>query len=339
MKKIIENKKYYIFCFGRHSDLLNLAFEIKKTITLPNIETKIFCNNSIIDGERISEHGAEILHPRDYLSLISSFNKDVVLHSLSPSFLSFLICFIGKIFGASVFYNIHRFDFDSYKGLKKVGVFLYTFAAFFISNIIYVHVKNKKKFLFWSEKIIYAQLPSFINQSNKVNEKIRGDEVLFFGRIDSNKGLDLLVEIIKMAPHHKFRISGEIIDRSLLAVLEKISVLENVSVKVGRVGTSELHKLFQNASLVILPYSNGTQSGIPPLAKSLKTPVLLSDVGELREAVKNNIYGECVSSRDPKEWIKYLDNVDWFEKRSLIAKKLNHANRNDIYLEYLKNYV
>ncbi len=332
-------KKYLLLSFGRHSDLLNLASQIKKSIGEDSIEIDILCNHSVVDGEDVSEIGAKYLPITRYFSILFSLNKNFILHSVSPSISSLILCMTGKIFGSKVFYNIHRFDFLSYKGIKKIGVFIYTFLVFSISDVVFVHVKNKKRFLFWSNKLVFAELPKFESHSKKVDGSIKGKEILFFGRIDGNKGLNLLSEIIKLAPDTKFRIVGELVDKSLSNLLKNISLLENVVVDIGRKKSKDLPKVFQNALLVILPYSGGTQSGIPFLARSLKTPVLVSNVGELPETVRDSAFGECVDTRNPSDWLKYIKESDWNGKRAMIAEKISLITEDDIYLRKFKDHV
>lgn len=327
-------KKYYaIFNFGRHSDLLNLAFDIKNSLDSSFVDSDIFCNQDYIDGEKITDLGAKKFKKNKFLLPNFKLNKNTILHSLSPSINSLFISIIGKFFGCKVIYNVHRFDFNSYTFFRRIGVFIYTFIVFLISDIVYIHIKNRKKFLFWSKKIIYAELPEFNTHQKKINANIAGEEVLFFGRIDSNKGLNLLYKIIMQSPNIKYRIAGELVDNSLSTLLKKISALKNVNAEIRRIESKELSELFQNTMLVILPYSDGTQSGIPYLARSLITPVLVADVGELALTVSDDIYGDKLKSRKPEDWINIIETTDWHNKRVLMSQLKSKTKKNNIYLD------
>lgn len=324
-------KKYYaILNFGRHSDLLNLAFDIKNSLDNKFVDSDVFCNRDIIDGDKITDLGAKKFKNKKFLLSSFKYNKDTILHSVGPSISSLFISIIGKFSGCKVFYNVHRFDFNSYPFFKRIFVFIYTFIVFLISDIVYIHVK-KKKFLLWSKKIIYVELPEFNIHQKKINPNIAGKEVLFFGRIDANKGLNLLCEIIEQSPTIKYRIAGELVDNSLSRLIKKISKFKNVNIEIRRIDSRELSELFQNAMLVILPYSDGTQSGIPYLARSLITPVLVSDVGELASTVLNDIYGETLKSRKAGDWINIIKTTDWHNKRVLMAQTKSNIREDNVY--------
>ena len=59
-------------------------------------------------------------------------------------------------------------------------------------------------------------------------------------------------------------------------------------------------KLFQRCSVVVLPYIEGSQSGVVFPAYAFKKPVVVTDVGSLPEIVDDGITGFVVSPRDPR---------------------------------------
>jgi glycosyltransferase involved in cell wall biosynthesis len=56
--------------------------------------------------------------------------------------------------------------------------------------------------------------------------------------------------------------------------------------------------LFQQASVVVLPYIGGSQTGVVPIAYSFKKAVIVTDVGGLGEAVDDGINGLVVPPHD-----------------------------------------
>ena len=67
-----------------------------------------------------------------------------------------------------------------------------------------------------------------------------------------------------------------------------------------RVPNDELSKLFQKASIVVLPYIEATQSGIVAIAFAYGKPVVVTNVGSLPEVVEDGKHGFVVPPRDEK---------------------------------------
>ena len=101
-----------------------------------------------------------------------------------------------------------------------------------------------------------------------------------------------------------------------------------------RVDNKDIPSLFKDAIFTILPYSNGTESGIPFLSRSLYTPVLISDINELARSTKELDLGISISSQNPIQWknkiydtdIEFVDErLTTFEAREIL-KDEKHDN-------------
>jgi glycosyltransferase involved in cell wall biosynthesis len=119
---------------------------------------------------------------------------------------------------------------------------------------------------------------------------------LFFGRIESYKGLGLLLDaagILKSRgtpvnlviagtgtdlPNHRMRIAAmngaQLIDRHIDA--------------------SDVPALFRRCAAVVLPYTDATQSGVAAIAVANACPVIASNVGDLPEVVLDGRTGLLV---------------------------------------------
>jgi len=62
-----------------------------------------------------------------------------------------------------------------------------------------------------------------------------------------------------------------------------------------------IHELFEKASVVVLPYIDASQSGIIPLAYAYKKPVVVTNVGSLKEAVDDGETGYIVPPENSKK--------------------------------------
>ena len=126
------------------------------------------------------------------------------------------------------------------------------------------------------------------------------NSVLFFGRIWDYKGLKHLINaeplISRSVPKARIVIAGQGDDfepyRRLMARPEKFEVHNKF------ITTSHRDELFQQASVVALPYVEATQSGVIPLAYSFAKPVVATRVGALADAVEDGVTGRLVPAAD-----------------------------------------
>ncbi len=99
--------------------------------------------------------------------------------------------------------------------------------------------------------------------------------ILFVGRIRAYKGLDILFEAMKRIDSVTLLVAGEGEVPS--------NELKNVFVLNEWLGENQIFYLMQNALCVVFPYREASQSGLLPLAMSLKKKIVATDVGALAE--------------------------------------------------------
>jgi starch synthase len=107
--------------------------------------------------------------------------------------------------------------------------------------------------------------------------------VLFFGRLETYKGLDVLLEAMDQVwgvrPDIRLLIAGQ-------GPLEHmIPKHPRIEVRRGYVPEGGVDELFARASIVALPYIDASQSGVGLLAVARGVPVVVSDVGGLPDLV------------------------------------------------------
>lgn len=126
--------------------------------------------------------------------------------------------------------------------------------------------------------------------------------ILFFGRIWPYKGLEYLIRaeplITAQVPDAKIVIAGQGEDfsryRQLMVHPERF-IVHNEYISDG-----QRAELFQQASVVTLPYIEASQSGVIPVAYTFARPVVVTTVGGLPEMVEEGRTGFCVPPRDEK---------------------------------------
>lgn len=125
--------------------------------------------------------------------------------------------------------------------------------------------------------------------------------ILFFGFIRDYKGLEYLIKaapvIVSHVPDVRITIAGNG-DFSKYAPL--IAGKEYFEIHNRLIPDDEVAHFFQKASVVVLPYIDGSQSGIVPVAYSFGKPVVVTNVGSIPESVEDGHTGLIVSPKDPE---------------------------------------
>jgi glycosyltransferase involved in cell wall biosynthesis len=127
-----------------------------------------------------------------------------------------------------------------------------------------------------------------------------GRTILFFGRLWEYKGLRYLIEaeplIREALPDARIVIAGA--GEDFEPYRQMMSRPENFIVHNRHISANECDQLFREASIVVLPYIEATQSGVVPLAYSAAKPVVATQVGALAEVVEDGVTGRLVPPRD-----------------------------------------
>jgi D-inositol-3-phosphate glycosyltransferase len=142
--------------------------------------------------------------------------------------------------------------------------------------------------------------------------------LLFFGFIRAYKGLDLLIKAFadKRLRKKKLKliIAGEFYeDDTPYRQLIKLYDLENdVIVHDHFIKDNEIPLYFSVADLVVQPYKSATQSGVTQIAFHYEKPMLVTDVGGLREIVTDRVCGYVVQPQ-PENIAEAI--FDYFENK------------------------
>lgn len=118
-------------------------------------------------------------------------------------------------------------------------------------------------------------------------KNVFSNKLLFIGRIEKYKGLDLLLDAFALAleknPNLKLTIAG---NGDLKDYLPKIKYLKKSITIVNKwLSEDEIQSLVSETNLVVLPYLEASQSGIIPLAFGFGKTVIATNVGALQEQV------------------------------------------------------
>jgi glycosyltransferase involved in cell wall biosynthesis len=140
---------------------------------------------------------------------------------------------------------------------------------------------------------------------------------LFFGQIAPYKGLEHLVKAMARGngSRHRFRlvIAGKVkpghgdywesVQREISAADLGSQIVETIRF----ISEQEVETFFKAADVLILPYVNIYQSGLPFLAYSFGLPVVASDAGGLPEDIVEGRTGLVCKQRDPDDLARAID--------------------------------
>jgi glycosyltransferase involved in cell wall biosynthesis len=113
--------------------------------------------------------------------------------------------------------------------------------------------------------------------------------VLFFGHLETRKGIVEFLEaseLLIQEPSIKFLVAGKSSLQGMSSeYLEACRTKTNVIIHDYMIPITEVQRYFTLADLIVLPYLEGTTSGILKLAMAFKKPMLATDVGDFRETL------------------------------------------------------
>jgi GT2 family glycosyltransferase/glycosyltransferase involved in cell wall biosynthesis len=108
-------------------------------------------------------------------------------------------------------------------------------------------------------------------------------QVLFFGRLEPYKGLAVLLEAMELLWGRGITVGLIVAGRGPEAsAVPRHPRIEHIGHFIDE---TEVDRLFERATVVVLPYIQGSQSGVGLLAVARGVPVVASDVGSLSELV------------------------------------------------------
>jgi glycosyltransferase involved in cell wall biosynthesis len=251
--------------------------------------------------------------------------KPDIIHITHFHIWCIFVYIIRPFFKYKIFYGVHDNPFEP----KEETVFLMNFSekffvkkadlvltySNFMKESIKKHVSNKT-----IEVLplgIYGNLcPKFEKKFNLNKESL---DVLFFGRLESYKGIDILVRAYEILKKENLKINLIIAGRGKINrdLENKINELD-IIFKNCWISNEELCKLIKECDILVAPYKKASQSGIISTALAYGIPIIATNVGSFNEYVKSEENGFLIEIDD------YLDLAEkikiFYRNRDLILK-------------------
>ena len=199
---------------------------------------------------------------------------------------------------------------------------------------------------FTLKKAVLVPHPLYDNFGEKISRELARKElgigneelvVLFFGFIRKYKGLDILLDAMKLinTKHHpdsyrdhnpKLLIAGEFYEdsKSYDNQIEALGIKDNLILHTDFIPESEVKNYFCAADVVVQPYRNATQSGVTPLAYHFEVPMIVTNVGGLPAMVPNDKVGlvaEPTAASLAEKILEYFDKGESHFLPNLLEEK------------------
>jgi D-inositol-3-phosphate glycosyltransferase len=252
-----------------------------------------------------------------------------------------------RLLGRRVVFTAHNVNERKWNSKDS---FLYRLALriqYSLVERIFVHTERMKEdlmndFAVPASKIVVIPfpiaLPTLTLTAQQAREALGLDLqkkiMLFFGHIKPYKGLEHLIEALgelrKRDESYLLLIAGPIKhgDEYLQRIRETIDrtgTYSNIVEHIGFIADEKVQLYFKAADVIVLPYIHIFQSGVLFLAYGYGLPVIVSDVGSLREDVVEGRTGFVCRPRDPLALAACIDryfNSDLFQNLEDRRKEL-----------------
>jgi glycosyltransferase involved in cell wall biosynthesis len=164
-----------------------------------------------------------------------------------------------------------------------------------------------------------ASIPAGITQAmSRAHFGIAADKrvLVFFGQIKDVKGLEILLEAFALAlqkdPSLHLLIGGRVWKTDFAKyqdIIDRHGLAPYCSLHIRYIPDDEVPHFYRCADLVVLPYLRIYQSGVALLAMSHGSPVLVSDIEGMLEAVDDEHTGFVFKARDPGHLAQRIGDI------------------------------
>ena len=222
-----------------------------------------------------------------------------------------MINVILKLLGKRIIHTAHNIlPHDRYNLTNRI---LFNIIYNYISDYIVVHGQSLqntliREFHVEKNKIVIVPHGVYTIRSKSLFSKakartflgIKDHEfvLLAFGQQNFYKGTHLLLDALaqNILPNIKLLIRGKSLKpdygKRLTKKINELNLTSFVDCELGFVPDEDIEIYFKAADVVVLPYLEGSESGVKYMAYAYGRPVLVSNVGSLPEHIVQGVTGE-----------------------------------------------
>lgn len=149
--------------------------------------------------------------------------------------------------------------------------------------------------------------------------------LLFFGRIEAYKGLGYLIEAVRLLKNDGIAVKVIIAGTGSDLVRHRQQLVSEPCFELldRYIGKEEIADLFARTDIVVMPYTDATQSGVAALALNYRRPVIATAVGSIAEMVHDGGNGLLVPPRNSEALADAIKRIAFNTKK--LAEMSAHA--------------
>lgn len=191
---------------------------------------------------------------------------------------------------------------------------------------------------------------------NHFGEKISRDEaekalglkpdrrnILFFGLIREYKGLDILLNAFdRLDKNYQLIIAGEPYGsfEKYRRIIDSSPNSDRIHCFTSYIPDEEVKIFFSAADVTVLPYRSATQSGISNISNHFEVPMIVTDVGGLKETIADKGLGIVCPDQTPetisRQIIRYFTDKGLKEK---FVENIREENRRLSWSSFCSNLI
>lgn len=153
--------------------------------------------------------------------------------------------------------------------------------------------------------------PLGTRNNNEFSRPPKDLRLLFFGRIYEYKGLRYFVDAVIKLRDEGFPVTGVVAGRGgdLDRYRQRMKEAGCFQIMDHYIPAADVQTLFNDAWAVVIPYTDGTQSGVAALALGFARPVVATSVGSIPELVRHGLNGLLVPPADSDALIQAIRSL------------------------------
>lgn len=160
--------------------------------------------------------------------------------------------------------------------------------------------------------------------------------LLFFGLIREYKGLDILLEAFRRLPEdYQLIVAGEPYGsfEKYQKIIDRAGYGDRISLTLEYIKDSRVKDFFSASDLAVLPYRSATQSGISSVSYHFEVPMVVTDVGGLKETIGERGTGLVATSPSPEA--VYEEILRYFSDPALKESCIENIRKEKVRLSWM----
>lgn len=175
----------------------------------------------------------------------------------------------------------------------------------------YLKHKIKQKYSSCNVEVVkFGKFIGFQNFGGNVLKEIsKSNYLLFLGNILPYKGLHILYDAYQLLKERGITIKIVIAGNGKSSLLEEINKNQDFTVINRWVTNDEVASLTKGCVAVVCPYLSASQSGLPVTAYTFDKPVIVTDVGAMKEYVEDSLTGNIIPPNNSTALAECIGNI------------------------------